>query len=70
MGNATIFAPQSIEKTRQSDFLQRVIATMTAWFGRKHHDADVDTLNASLRRDVGLAPVQHRAEPEFVVWLP
>lgn len=70
MGNATLYQPQSIRTSGHTDFVHRAIATVTSWFGSKHHDADVDTLDAKLRRDVGLSPVQHRAEPEFVVWLP
>jgi len=70
MGNATIYAPQSVQTHRQTDFVQRVISTVSGWFRRPQTNADAGQLTNALRRDIGLAPVAHRAEPIYTVWLP
>lgn len=70
MGDTTLYAPQSIRTQHQTDFVHRVISTVSSWFGHRQSDTDADTLNAELRRDIGLAPVERRAEPSFVAWLP
>lgn len=70
MGDTALYAPQPIRTQHHTDFMHRVISAASSIFGHRQTDTDVDTLNAELRRDIGLAPVERRAEPAFVVWLP
>ena len=69
MGSATFFAPHSIHTSRQTNLVQRVIATVAGWLSSRAGQSDAAGLSNALRLDLGFAPHNLPVQP-FSSWRP